>query len=72
MLTLIINVLRNRLIEYRHRAALRALLEKDDRLLRDAGLTRPDIESALSKPYRISAWERAHCLSAHSLYLDRA
>ena len=72
MLTLIINFLKNRLIECRHRAALRALLARDDRLLRDAGLTRPDIESALSNPYRISALERAHHLSAYSLHLDRA
>lgn len=72
MLTLIINFLKNRLIEHRHRAALRALLEKDDRLLRDAGLTRADVESALSKPMGIGARHEAYRLSALSRKLDRA
>ena len=63
MLTLILNALRARLQEYRDRAALREVLQKDDRTLRDIGLTRPDIESALSKPMAIGARNEAYRLS---------
>ena len=72
MLTLIANFLRNRLEEYRHRSQLRALLAKDDRLLRDAGLTRADIEVALSRPFGTAARCEAYRLSRQSLRLDCA
>ena len=72
MLTLIINALINRIREHRDRQALRNLLAKDDRVLRDIGLTRPDIEAALGKPFGIGARGEAHRLSRLSLELDHA
>ncbi|MFK7945080.1 MAG: hypothetical protein AB8B85_19510 [Paracoccaceae bacterium] len=72
MLTLIANFLKNRLQEHRERVQLRDLLQKDDRLLRDVGLTRVDVEAALSKSFEISAKREAYRLSALSLRLDRA
>lgn len=72
MLTLIMNFLRARIQEHRHREQLRELLQKDDRLLQDAGLTRADIESALNKPMGLSARGEAYRLSRLSLALDRA
>lgn len=58
--------------ELHDRAQLRELLEKDDRLLRDVGLTRADIGAALSKPFRIQARDEALRLSRLSFNLDRA
>ncbi|MEM1300377.1 MAG: DUF1127 domain-containing protein [Pseudomonadota bacterium] len=72
MLTLIVNAVKEQIREQKERAQLRELLDKDDRLLRDAGLTRADIESALNKPLGLSARKEAYRLSALSLRLDRA
>ena len=58
--------------ELRNRRQLRDLLEKDDRLLQDAGLTRHDVEAALSKPMEFDARSEAVRLSRISLQLDRA
>lgn len=54
------------------RQQMRELLQKDDRLLRDIGVTRADVEVALSKPYGVPAWEEARRLSRQSLVLDHA
>lgn len=72
MLTLIVNAVKEQIREQKERAQLRDLLDKDDRLLRDAGLTRADIESALNKPLGMNARKEAYRLSALSLRLDRA
>lgn len=58
--------------EARNRRELRSLLEKDDRILRDVGLTRADVESALSQPFGADARDEAYRLSRLSLRLDRA
>lgn len=58
--------------ELRDRRQLQALLEKDDRLLRDMGLTREDIGLALSRPFAIRAKDEAHRLSRLSFRLDHA
>ena len=58
--------------ELRNRRQLRDLLQKDDRLLRDVGLTRHDVEVALSKPMQFDARSEALRLSRISLQLDRA
>jgi uncharacterized protein YjiS (DUF1127 family) len=56
--------------ELRNRRELRELLEKDDRILQDIGLTRADLESALSKPMGINARHEAARLSRIAFYLD--
>ena len=56
--------------EFRNRRELRELLEKDDRILSDIGLTRADVESALSKPMGINARHEAFRLSRLAFYLD--
>lgn len=58
--------------ELKDRREMRALLEKDERMLRDIGLTRADIESALNKPLGIAARHEAHRLARIALTLDRA
>lgn len=58
--------------ELRNRRQLRDLLHKDDRLLRDVGMTRHDVEAALSKPMEFDARAEALRLSRISLQLDRA
>ncbi|MEL7469839.1 MAG: DUF1127 domain-containing protein [Pseudomonadota bacterium] len=58
--------------QLRNRSDLRELLEKDDRILRDVGLTRADVESALAKPMEFDARTEALRLSRISLQLDRA
>lgn len=57
--------------ELRDRRELHDLLQKDDRILRDVGLTRADIEVALSKPLSVDARTEADRLSQISLRLDR-
>lgn len=57
--------------ELRNRRELNNLLQKDDRILRDVGLTRADIESALAKPLSVDARTEADRLSTISLRLDR-
>ncbi len=71
MLTLLINALKNRIRESQDRRTLRRLLNRDDRTLRNIGLTRPDIESALAKPFGIGARNEARRLSRLSFSLDR-
>ena len=56
--------------ELRERREMRELLEKDDRILRDIGLTRVDVEAALSKPVGIDARREAVRLSRIAFYLD--
>ncbi|HUF88080.1 MAG TPA: DUF1127 domain-containing protein [Thermohalobaculum sp.] len=56
--------------EHRRRAQLRGLLEKDDRMLEDIGLTRGDIEEALSRPMQADAREHAYRAATRSLALD--
>ncbi len=58
--------------ELRNRRELTNLLHKDDRILRDVGLTRPDVEAALAKPMQFDARAEALRLSRISLQLDRA
>ena len=58
--------------ELRRRRELNNLLQKDDRILRDVGLTRPDVEAALAKPMAFDARAEALRLSRISLQLDRA
>lgn len=57
--------------ELNDRRAMRELLEKDDRMLRDVGLTRADVESALMKPFGVGARSEAYRLSRLSLLLDQ-
>ena len=70
MLHLLIDTAKGLAKEMRSRRELRDLLEKDDRILQDIGLTRADIESALSKPRGINARHEAVRLSRIAFYLD--
>lgn len=70
MLTLLLTALRRLAAERRRRIELRGLLDKDDRLLADMGLTRTEIEVALALPYTESACTAARRLSTRSLALD--
>ena len=72
MLSLFKPLVRTWFKELRNRRQLRELLEKDDRLLQDAGLTRHDVEAALAKPMEFDARSEALRLSRISLQLDRA
>ena len=71
-MTQVISLIRAFLKEFNDRRQLRALLNKDDRLLRDIGVTREDVAIALNKPFRIPAREEARRLSRVSLAMDRA
>jgi uncharacterized protein YjiS (DUF1127 family) len=46
--------------ELRRRQDLRELLEKDDRILRDIGLTRVEVERALRRCHPAGAMEHLH------------
>ena len=70
MLDFLIDTARGLAKEFRNRRELRELLERDDRILRDIGLTRADVESALSKPMGINARHEALRLSRLAFYLD--
>jgi uncharacterized protein YjiS (DUF1127 family) len=70
MLDFLIATARSLARELRDRRELRDLLEKDDRILHDIGLTRPDVESALSRPIGINARREAARLSRLAFYLD--
>lgn len=70
MLDFLIDTARALSRELRSRRELRGLLEKDDRILHDIGLTRSDVESALSKPMGINARHEAVRLSRIAFYLD--
>lgn len=70
MLDFLIEAARELAKEFRNRRELRDLLEKDDRILHDIGLTRVDVESALSKPMGINARHEAVRLSRIAFYLD--
>jgi uncharacterized protein YjiS (DUF1127 family) len=70
MLDLFMDTARALAKEFRSRRELRELLEKDDRILQDIGLTRADIESALRKPMGINARHEATRLSRLAFYLD--
>lgn len=70
MLTILTRAALHWMEEHRRRAELRRLLERDDRILADIGLTRADIEEALSRPMRDSAREHAYRHSVRSLALD--
>lgn len=72
MLNALNSMIRAWLKELRNRRELNQLLQKDDRLLRDVGLTRADVEAALSKPISMDARDEAYRLSTLSLRLDRA
>jgi uncharacterized protein YjiS (DUF1127 family) len=56
--------------ERRRRAQLRALLDKDDRILADIGLTRTDIEHALAQPITTDSREHAYQFSAKTLAME--
>ena len=70
-MTKVFSVVRTFFKELRDRRQLMALLQKDDRMLRDVGLTREDIGVALSKPFSIQARNEAMRLSRLSFSLDR-
>ncbi len=70
MLTLLTTAARRWMEERRHRSQLRALLQKDDRLIEDAGLRRADVEEALNLPRWDRARDHAYSASARSLTLD--
>ncbi|MEM1160531.1 MAG: hypothetical protein AAGJ28_06325 [Pseudomonadota bacterium] len=72
MLRPLIGILKDLRREFRNRLELNRLLEKDDRLLRDAGLTRTDIEAALGRPWRFDARDEAIRMSHMTLKMDRA
>lgn len=70
MLTLLTTSALRWMEEHRRRAQLRGLLEKDDRVLEDIGLTRGDIEEALSRPMSESARDHAYRHAARTMALD--
>ena len=70
MLNLLTTTARRWMEERRHRSQLRALLQKDDRLIEDAGLRRADIEEALNLPRWDRARDHAYHASTRSLTLD--
>jgi uncharacterized protein YjiS (DUF1127 family) len=70
MLDFLIDTARRLAKELRDRRQMRDLLEKDDRLLRDIGLTRADVESALAKPIGLGARHEAYRLSRMAFFLD--
>ena len=70
MLTPLINAVRRWSQEHRSRSQLRALIEKDDRVLEDLGLRRGDVEEALGRSILENAREQATRLSTRSLALD--
>ena len=70
MLDFLIETARELSKELRDRRELRDLLEKDDRILRDIGLTRADVGSALAKPMGINARHEAARLPRVAFYLD--
>lgn len=70
MLTILTRTALRWMEEHRRRAELRRLLEKDNRMLEDIGLTRGDIEDALSQPIQADARDHAYRHSARSLALD--
>lgn len=70
MLDLLINAMLSHIRERRDRRKLRSHLLKDDALLRDIGLTRADVEIALSNPTRVCAKVEAYRLSDLTLRLD--
>lgn len=70
MLDQLINAILNHIRESRDRRLLRSHLLKDDALLRDIGLTRTDVEVALSNPKKVAAKEEAYRLSDLTLSLD--
>ena len=72
MLDLLMATARHVRKELRARRELRQLLEQDDRILQDIGLTRTDVQSALSKPIGVGARHEAFRLARHSLTLDKA
>ncbi|MEO0763392.1 MAG: DUF1127 domain-containing protein [Pseudomonadota bacterium] len=55
--------------EYRRRMALRRLADQDDRMLADMGLTRGEIDAALSLPMSVDARDAAHAGSRLALGL---
>lgn len=63
MLSLLIAAIQARLARARERRALRSILDKDDRTLSDIGLTRSDVNAALSDPKVIDARAEAFRLS---------
>jgi uncharacterized protein YjiS (DUF1127 family) len=70
MLTMLTTAALRWMEEHRRRANLRALLEKDDRVLRDIGLTRGDIEETLTRPMSESARDHAYRQAARTMALD--
>lgn len=70
MLDFLIAVARNLRTELKDRRELRKLLEQDERMLRDIGVTRVDVEAALSKPLGIGARNEAYRLSRLAFCLD--
>lgn len=73
MLTTLIATVRSWMEYRRQRADLLGLLENDDSVLEDIGLTRADIEAALSRPFRLDDGPviEARRLSRLTLALDR-
>lgn len=57
--------------DHRQRAALRRLLDYDDRTLDDLGYVRAEVEAALEPPAGADALKAAVERSRHSLRLDR-
>ncbi|MEX0286805.1 MAG: DUF1127 domain-containing protein [Paracoccaceae bacterium] len=56
--------------EWKKRRQLRQLLDKDDALLHDMGLTRHDVADALRLPYQRDAREEAERLSRLTLGME--
>ncbi len=70
MLDFLVAAVRHIRKELRERRELRELLEKDERILRDIGLTRFDVQAALSKPIGIGARHEAFRLSRIAFMLN--
>ncbi|MEM6971397.1 MAG: DUF1127 domain-containing protein [Pseudomonadota bacterium] len=58
--------------EYRRRAQMRRLLDYDDKMLTDMGLSRGDLEVALQQPITVDAGRAAWEGSRLTLGMDRA
>ena len=73
MLTLLTNHILRWIRRHRQRAALRRMLQMNDRMLEDIGLRRTEIEAVLGDPLDRETWPMAEArrLSRLSLALDR-
>jgi uncharacterized protein YjiS (DUF1127 family) len=70
MFTLLITAAKRLSRELRARRELRELLEKDDRILRDIGLNRAEVEWELMRPLTLGDRHEGPFLSRLAFYID--